>query len=68
MRFLDELLQLPAALFYRHALGQITWFIHIPAQLDRDVIGKQLERNRCQDRGGELRSAGDLDDIVRNPL
>ena len=35
---------------HRHALGQVSRLVHVPVQVDRHVVGKQLERNHRQQR------------------
>src|SRR3989442_14682260 len=37
-------------LFYRHALGQVPWLIHVGPAQHRDVVRQQLERHRKEDR------------------
>jgi hypothetical protein len=53
-----------ASLLHGDALGQVAGLVDVPAQLGRDVIGQQLQRD-VQQHGFQLRFAvGDADDRV----
>src|SRR5450432_471433 len=50
-------------LFDRHAFGEIPGLIDVPAELNREVVGEELERNRREDRHQAIMQGWKLNNI-----
>jgi hypothetical protein len=51
-------------LLHRNAFREITRLVHVAAELHREVVGKELQRNNTQNRTDEIRYSREGDDIV----
>ena len=46
------------------AFGEVAGFIHVATELDRDVVGEELQRNHRKDGGEVVRAIGNEDHVV----
>src|SRR2546423_13400796 len=53
----------PAPLLHRYRLRQVSWLVHVPLEVDRHVVGEQLERDCAHYRAGGFFACRDLQNI-----
>lgn len=46
------------------AFGEVAGFVHVAAEFDRDMVGKELQRNDRKDRGEVVGAIRDQDHVV----
>jgi hypothetical protein len=51
-------------LFNRHALSQVAWLIDVAAQLDCEMIRKELQRYHGQNRSDEIRAFRNKNHVI----
>ena len=52
------------SLLYGDGLGEIAWLVNIAAAADGDVIGQQLKGHDFNERGEQLESWRDMNDVL----